>query len=261
MKQNELVELLDRPIAFHRVFADITGAIPAALFLSQALYWQRRCPSGRDGWWWKTADDWFEETRLTRREQQQARKVLVSLSILEEKKKGVPCRLWFRLNLNELQVSIQSATKRQTGFSDKQVGRDAAGKFTKQPDASKPEDGKPVSETSSEITPEISSDEPAASGGRNRSPARDACDRLSFEIIFGLRWEPTWSRWLSESRATKILFAQGVRESDQVRRAIGEWVAMGDRGFQGDPAAALVWACKTNLAHTLEGHENLPPHA
>jgi len=261
LNKDALTEVLDRPIAFHRVFADITGSIPAALFLSQSLYWQLRCPAGRDGWWWKTAKDWFEETRLTRGEQAKARKKLCSLQILEEQKKGVPCRLWFRLNLNALLDSIQNATTRKAGFTDKQVARDAAGKFAKQSDASEPEDGEPISETSPEISPDISYDKPAAEGDRDRTPARDACERLSFELIFGLRWEPNWSIWLDESRATRILFAQGARDSDQVRRVVAEWVAMGTRGFQGDPAAALIWACKSDLSHTLAGDENLPSFA
>ena len=33
-----LLQLLDRPIAFHRCFVTLTGSVTAALMLSQALY-------------------------------------------------------------------------------------------------------------------------------------------------------------------------------------------------------------------------------
>ena len=33
-----MIELLDRPIAFQRIFVNLTGSINAALFLSQAVY-------------------------------------------------------------------------------------------------------------------------------------------------------------------------------------------------------------------------------
>ncbi len=40
-----LVELLDRPIAFHRPFVELGLGVTGALFLSQALYWSRRTNS------------------------------------------------------------------------------------------------------------------------------------------------------------------------------------------------------------------------
>ena len=48
------LNLLNRPIAFHRCLVILTGSILAALLLSQALYWQRRVPEQRDGRWFKT---------------------------------------------------------------------------------------------------------------------------------------------------------------------------------------------------------------
>jgi hypothetical protein len=101
----DITNLLDRPIAFHRLFVQLTGSVTAALMLSQALYWQKRCPSddGRDaGWWYKSRDDWSEETGLTRREQETARKKLVSLGLLQERLAGNPARLWYFLDGTKL---------------------------------------------------------------------------------------------------------------------------------------------------------------
>lgn len=91
-----LVELLDRPIAFHRPFVELGLGITGALFLSQALYWSRR--TNGSGYFYKTQDEWEAETGMTRREQETARKKLKSLGILEEKKQGVPCRVFYRIN-------------------------------------------------------------------------------------------------------------------------------------------------------------------
>ncbi|MGD8109360.1 hypothetical protein [Vibrio sp. TRT 17S01] len=100
-----LVELLDRPIAFHRPFVELGLGITGALFLSQALYWSRRTNSS--GYFYKTQEEWEAETGMTRREQETARKKLKSFGILEEKKQGVPCRVFYRINDQKL-LSILS---------------------------------------------------------------------------------------------------------------------------------------------------------
>ncbi|MBJ6911615.1 hypothetical protein JG661_20320, partial [Vibrio cholerae] len=64
------------------------------MFLSQSLYWSRR--TNESGWFYKTQEEWEEETGLSRREQDSARKRLKSLGIIEEKKQGVPCRVFYK---------------------------------------------------------------------------------------------------------------------------------------------------------------------
>ena len=101
----QLLQLLDRPIAFHRCFVNLTGSVTAALMLSQALYWQQRAKSD-DGWWFKTRDDWTEETGMTRREQEGARKKLRNLGILREDLRGVPATLWYKVDETRLLEAI-----------------------------------------------------------------------------------------------------------------------------------------------------------
>jgi hypothetical protein len=91
------LQTFDRPIAFHVSFARITGSVNAALFLSQAYYWANRT-SDPDGWFYKTQEEWTTETYLSRREQEQARKTLRQLGIVEEKLVGVPARLYYKIN-------------------------------------------------------------------------------------------------------------------------------------------------------------------
>ena len=96
---------LQRPIAFHRIFADLAGGATAGLFLSQAWYWQQR-PSDPEGWWYKTQAEWTEETGLTRYEQERARMQLKRVGILEEERRGVPAKLFYRINLDVLHSSM-----------------------------------------------------------------------------------------------------------------------------------------------------------
>ncbi len=94
-------KLLDRPIAFHRCFAELGGSVNAGLMLSQAVYWSQRTKNG-DGWFWKTAEEWQEETYLTRTEQATARKQLKRLACWQEELRGVPAKLFYRVDFDAL---------------------------------------------------------------------------------------------------------------------------------------------------------------
>lgn len=91
----KLAEILDRPIAYHRVFVTLTGSVKAAIMLSQAMYWQKRAKQ-KDGWWYKTADEWQEETGLTRHEQDKARKDCEKY--LKCDLRGVPARNYWKVD-------------------------------------------------------------------------------------------------------------------------------------------------------------------
>lgn len=116
-----------RPIAFHPILIDLTGSLATALFLAQALYWQRRCPEGRDGWWFKTQDQWKRETRLGRFEQESARKRLRQLGILEEQRRGLPPRLWFRVDearLDAILADLPTSEETPLSSGDPRAGTD-----------------------------------------------------------------------------------------------------------------------------------------
>lgn len=103
----DLLEILDRPIAFHRSFVAITGSVEGALFLSQLVYWQNR---SEDGWIYKTADEWYEETGLTRRQLERVRRELVEIGILIEELRGLPAVLHYRIDEDRL-ASLISRTE------------------------------------------------------------------------------------------------------------------------------------------------------
>lgn len=111
----ELIRLMnEKPIAFNKHYVQIGCGINGALMLSQLVYWADKAKD-RNGWIYKTNIEWTEETGLTRREQDTARKNLKELGLIEEHKHGVPCKVHFKVNqvrLYELLISV--AQKRQT---------------------------------------------------------------------------------------------------------------------------------------------------
>jgi len=101
---NLLQSLLDRPIAFHRCFVPIGGLV-GAVMLGQAIYWSKRT-SNPDGWFYKTIGEWEEETGLTRFEQETAKRNLKG--ILEIERRGIPARLYFRIDWNMLEKTLNN---------------------------------------------------------------------------------------------------------------------------------------------------------
>lgn len=100
-----LDRLLDRPVAFHRAFLNFGAGVTGALMLSQAYYWSKRT-SDAEKWFYKSREEWEEETGLSRYEQEGARKNLVKSGVLEEQKKGVPCKLFYRVNIRILMAVL-----------------------------------------------------------------------------------------------------------------------------------------------------------
>jgi hypothetical protein len=103
--------LLGRCIAFHARLVALTGSVKAALMLSQAIYWTRR---GRDvrqhgGWFFKTMEQWHEETGLSRHEQAHARATLRGLHLIDECKRGLPARLFYRVDAERLATSLSDS--------------------------------------------------------------------------------------------------------------------------------------------------------
>lgn len=94
-----------RVIAFHTVFAAITGNINSALFLSQAYFWSDKGKKA-NGWFYKTQEDWKDETGLSRYQQEYCRKVLREKKILLEKKEGNPYKLYFKIDFDRVRQLI-----------------------------------------------------------------------------------------------------------------------------------------------------------
>ena len=91
----------DRPIAYHPELASLGAGVAGGVFLSQALYWTKRTKN-KDGWFWKTRDEWYEETGMKRSELDTARRKLRNIGVIEEDLRGVPARKYYRIDLDKL---------------------------------------------------------------------------------------------------------------------------------------------------------------
>jgi len=94
---NIIKELLKRPIAYQPVIAKAFGSVNLGILWSQLYYWSDKM-NDKDGWIFKTSRQLYEETALSRKEQETARKIGLSLGVLEEKLSGNPATLHFRIN-------------------------------------------------------------------------------------------------------------------------------------------------------------------
>jgi hypothetical protein len=101
-----LKAMLGHPVAFHAILGRICNRATAGLMLSQALYWSR-ITEDEDGWFYKSQRQWEEETCLSRREQETARKRLHNLGFWDEKLRGVPATLYFKVDLEKLAQAIE----------------------------------------------------------------------------------------------------------------------------------------------------------
>lgn len=94
-------------IAFNPLLADIAGDVKGGLFLSQLCYWSERT-NNPQGWFYKTTSQWYEETRLTRRELETVRKTLSDMKVIDLALRGVPAKCHYRVNWERLEMLILS---------------------------------------------------------------------------------------------------------------------------------------------------------
>ncbi|MEG6617584.1 hypothetical protein V6C27_14385 [Peptococcaceae bacterium 1198_IL3148] len=99
--------LMDKPIAYHADIAKAVGSVTSGLFLSQLLYWTGK-GADPEGWIYKTQSEWYDETGLSRREQETARKKLKQLKVLQEERRGLPARLYYRIDFDRLIELLKS---------------------------------------------------------------------------------------------------------------------------------------------------------
>ena len=110
---NLVLEVFDLPITFHRCLVRVTGSVTAALMLSQAMAWTEQLAPEMEGWFCSSQGDWMDETGLSRWEQETARRVLRNCGFLDERKMGIPARLWFRVNRPRLAAALRELSERR----------------------------------------------------------------------------------------------------------------------------------------------------
>ena len=103
-----LLEAFDLPVSFHRCLVPITGGATAALMLSQAIWTTQTIDAAADGWFSRSQEQWTDETGLTRWEQETARRALRTAGFLEERRVGMPAKLWFRVHPEAVWCALQA---------------------------------------------------------------------------------------------------------------------------------------------------------
>lgn len=182
-----LQALLDRPVAYHCAFVKLGVGATGALMLSQAVYWSSRT-NDANGWFYKSQVEWEAETGLTRYEQEGARKKLVKLGIMEEKKQGLPCKLYYRVAL-ELLVATLDAENQQTSML--KTSNQACGEQAGKPG----ENQQPITENTTEST-------------------SDSQGAGIADIFEASAYRPMTLGWKPDAKVLKAYaFAQGVNQS------------------------------------------------
>ena len=102
-----LLEVFDIPVSFHRCLVPVTGGITSALMLSQAIWTTHALEPAAEGWFMRSQEEWTEETGLSRWEQETARRALRRAGLLEERRFGMPARLWFRVRAEAVWRALQ----------------------------------------------------------------------------------------------------------------------------------------------------------
>jgi hypothetical protein len=92
-----LLEIIDAPVSFHRCLVPITGGVTAALMVSQAIRITQELDPKANGWFSLSQDECAQATGLSRWEQVMARRALGTYGFMEERRAGMPAKLWFRV--------------------------------------------------------------------------------------------------------------------------------------------------------------------
>ena len=78
-------------VAYNRPVATRFG-VNAAVLLHELAYW---CQRSEDGWCYRTQNEIQESTGMSAEVQHTARKVLKAAGVIEERREGIPARLYY----------------------------------------------------------------------------------------------------------------------------------------------------------------------
>jgi len=104
-----LLEVFDMPVSFHRCLVPVAGGVTPALMLSQAIWTTQTLQPTEDGWFMRSQEQWTQETGLTRWEQETARRALRRAGLLEERRVGMPAKLWLRVCADVVSRTLQAS--------------------------------------------------------------------------------------------------------------------------------------------------------
>jgi DNA-binding transcriptional regulator GbsR (MarR family) len=101
VRLTDFLSEVGRPLSYYPSLKKITGSTVATIFLTQFVYWTGK-QNDPEGWIYKTQDEIGEETGLSRSEQETARRQLKLKGLIEEDYKGLPRKLYYRVNIAKI---------------------------------------------------------------------------------------------------------------------------------------------------------------
>ena len=184
---------------------DVTGSVTAAIMLSQAMYWSDKTEKD-DGWFYKTMAEWQSETKLTRHEQEGARKKLIATGFWHEELRDVPAKLYFMVDEAALGKAIKALPPANKFAGKRQPGNPKSANLVS---------GESATYIGTEITTETTQ--------RNKS----ANALAGYSRAFDLFWQayPTGSRGKSGKGAAWKSWARQKldRQLSEIIAAIAKW--------------------------------------
>lgn len=93
--------MLERPVAVHPIIIKVTGSVKLAVMWNQLLYWTERTQDP-EGWIYKSFEDLYKETGMSRTEIETARLLGMKLGILDYQVKGRPPTAHYRVKLEAM---------------------------------------------------------------------------------------------------------------------------------------------------------------
>jgi len=226
-----LVDLLVRPVAYHPALARLLGSVPAAVMLSQSIYWQQRVPVSRPagcpgkGWWYHTSDEWEVETALSEGMQLTARKILRKTSFWFEKAAGMPRRMWFRVDLEELEKLLTNQQSPGSRGTSIRQCREQDGRFTGNMVSGTP--GTLHTEITAEMTTETTTSEGLETaeqgGGFSAIRKTDTSDSVQAEYLDLLKVFGDARSYLALSATKKRQWAEKGGLSDRDQEQLSVW--------------------------------------
>jgi hypothetical protein len=111
MRLTDFLTSIGKPIVYYPALNRITGGVLPTLLLAQLVYWHDKGDDA-DGWIYKTQDELWLETGLSRREQESARKALRTRGLLHEKFAGIPRKLYFKPDIAAINTAWEARPTR-----------------------------------------------------------------------------------------------------------------------------------------------------
>jgi len=121
--------LFDKPIAFNRIFAEITGSLVTGIILSQLHYWSKVKQHGE---FYKTNEELMHECFVGRDAFYTAIKKIEGMGIFERIKKGIPAKTYYKINRLKLVEIINNFAN--SSNTDNNTSRTPGDKISSNPE-------------------------------------------------------------------------------------------------------------------------------